>query len=80
MFYNKDISYRLDLIRALPLRMADRAQQVQLNFQPHKIFLETKEYNLSYVSKFPENLMLLHGAVIFLEFFAIKAFLMEWLD
>ena len=24
--------------------------------------------------------MLLHGAVIFLEFFAIKAFLMEWLD
>ena len=45
IFYNKDISYRLDLIRALPLRMADRAQQVQLNFLPHKISLETNEYN-----------------------------------
>ena len=25
--------------------MADRAQQVQLNFLPHEIFLETNEYN-----------------------------------
>ena len=35
---------------------------------------------LDFASKLPENLMVLHGVVIFLEFFAIKAFLMEWLD
>ena len=33
-----------------------------------------------YASKIPESLMLLHGVVIFLGFFVIKAFLIEWLD
>ena len=65
IFYNKDISYGLALIRALPIWMADCVQQVQLNFLPNK---------------FSKNLMLLHGVVIFLECFAIKTFLMEWLD
>ena len=52
------------------------------------IFYPTKYYQklmdltsiyLDYASKLTENLMLLHCVVIFLEFFAIKAFLMEWL-
>ena len=38
-------------------------------FPPNKIFLATNEFTsiyLSYVSKLPENLMLLHSVVIFL--------------
>ena len=45
IFRDKEVSCRMALIRALPQRMADCVQWLQLNFLPHKIFLETNEYN-----------------------------------
>ena len=51
-------------------------------FYPTKYYLKLMDLPSiypSYASKIPENLMLLHGVVIFLGFFAIKTFLTEWL-
>ena len=82
IFHDEEISYGLAIIRVPPLRMADCLQQVQLNFLPDRILIETNEFNqfLPYLaSKLPKNLMLLHGAVVYLKFFAIKT-PMEWLD
>ena len=78
IFRNQDISYGVALIREFPCGLQIAFSDYSSLFDPMKYYSKLTDLisiYLGYASKLPENLMLLHGVVIFLEFFATKTFL-----